>query len=193
MEKYLEDFLVGGLEHQFYFPRNIGFRLSSQLTNSYFSEGFFPGPPTSFGSDSFFWDTIHLPNCTSQQPLLAGWPFPDHRPRKSQPTVPAPQERVQYPPKNRPAEKISSQEISSCSIFQFPPGLTQVLSTWSKGRVLQVQGLRSGRFGPSPALYQLQGNITIWSYTHGTAIWEPNPEESMLTNHGVQEAPIFRG
>ena len=36
--------LVGGLEHQFYFPRNIGFRLSSQLTNSYFSEGV--KPPT---------------------------------------------------------------------------------------------------------------------------------------------------
>ena len=31
--------LVGGLEHEFYFPINIGFRLSSQLTNSYFSEG----------------------------------------------------------------------------------------------------------------------------------------------------------
>ena len=25
--------------HEFYFPINIGFRLSSQLTNSYFSEG----------------------------------------------------------------------------------------------------------------------------------------------------------
>ena len=39
--------LVGGLEH-FYFPRHIGFRLSSQLTKSYFSgRGFSPGPPTS--------------------------------------------------------------------------------------------------------------------------------------------------
>ena len=28
--------LVGGLEHQFYFPRNIGFRLSSQLTFIFF-------------------------------------------------------------------------------------------------------------------------------------------------------------
>ena len=31
--------LVGGLEHQFYFPINIGLLSSSQLTKSYFSEG----------------------------------------------------------------------------------------------------------------------------------------------------------
>ena len=33
------DYLVGGLEHLDYFPINIGLHSSSQLTNSYFSEG----------------------------------------------------------------------------------------------------------------------------------------------------------
>ena len=36
--------LVGGLEHQFYFPISIGFLIIPILTNSYFSEGF--KPPT---------------------------------------------------------------------------------------------------------------------------------------------------
>ena len=44
--KGMESWLVVWLPF-FYFPRNIGLLSSSQLTNSYFSEGFFPQPPTS--------------------------------------------------------------------------------------------------------------------------------------------------
>ena len=47
LDQYFSGFLVGGLVAiKFYFPIHIGLRLSSQLTNSYFSEGF--KPPTSF-------------------------------------------------------------------------------------------------------------------------------------------------
>ena len=46
--------LVVWLEHQFWhFPINIGLMSSSQLTNSYFSEGW-PGPPTSEKSWGFW-------------------------------------------------------------------------------------------------------------------------------------------
>ena len=38
--------LVGRLEHQFYFPRNIGLLSSSQLTNSNLFQRGGPGPPT---------------------------------------------------------------------------------------------------------------------------------------------------
>ena len=42
IKSYIKSYLVGGLEHQFYVPIHIGFMSSSQLTNSYFSERFFP-------------------------------------------------------------------------------------------------------------------------------------------------------